>query len=51
MLHMENTGLREIEPYFLQATGLNLILDQIDQIKCFFLLFKACTVSKYRGTI
>lgn len=21
MLHMENTGLREIEPYFLQATG------------------------------
>lgn len=22
MLHMENTGLREIEPYFLHATGL-----------------------------
>jgi len=21
MLHMENTGLREIEPYFLQSTG------------------------------
>lgn len=24
MLHMENTGLRELEPYFLQATGSNL---------------------------
>lgn len=21
MLHMENTGLRELDPYFLQATG------------------------------
>lgn len=26
MLHMENTGLRELEPYFLQATGIELRL-------------------------
>lgn len=37
MLHMENTGLREIEPYFLQSTGMRNWLEAMSS-NCFIFL-------------